>query len=596
MSMNSAESRSHAAARTAPLGAKKRKITESMASYRVEDVVDGESQSELIILMSANAPFHVEWVSREWSNTFGWSLEEILGLDCRFLHGGLTDLSTVNDFMRRLVTKGESAEMTVVYYCKDGSHVTSTVSSFPVIDQDCDDQTYVSHYMSVITVVQEESIPLDTISGRCASFEVGLMVDRREQCTAYANRETVPAPSIKEWQIITKELSLGLILRYSLRSKAAMIITDKAGRIVHVNTPWVKLTGLPATDCQGVKFRSLLHRHESEDNQLNHLDTLLKLLVDSADTSWEGLFDVINNPDQKSLGTCDGRDRLDGRKHALSAHTLSTLPDIGEEVTDDLVRSVAVTLRRETKLSSVETPWRQQWKMPSIITAKPHVLTVCPVTIGSKHLAFLVLPRDGDGNIEEVGANHSAFNVVLPQSVGNKTTNTSDLRTYHSAHAPSRPSSVPSSKTRTAFGSFSFSLSFLSSRLGSQRADSPCSDSQREEGTFSHQDPSWISPSISTRRPSPPCSSRPSTLSSFAPYKRRLHVGGSISRDQTSPDGCEGSDNIDNKLAGDTSKQAHRRTGSLGLRSAFGRMFRLPSAPDSTKESAGSQPMTLPSL
>lgn len=46
------------------------------------------SHDDALILISGSAPFHIEWVNSSFTRVYGWSLEDIHGLDFQFLHGG----------------------------------------------------------------------------------------------------------------------------------------------------------------------------------------------------------------------------------------------------------------------------------------------------------------------------------------------------------------------------------------------------------------------------------------------------------------------------------------------------------------------------
>jgi hypothetical protein len=52
-----------------------------LESNRLEDVIQcaNEHQRYKLIVTSANHPFHIEWVSSEWTKICGWASEEVLG-------------------------------------------------------------------------------------------------------------------------------------------------------------------------------------------------------------------------------------------------------------------------------------------------------------------------------------------------------------------------------------------------------------------------------------------------------------------------------------------------------------------------------------
>jgi hypothetical protein len=94
--------------------------------------------------------------------------------------------------------------------------------------------------------------------------EVGMPIDRRDSCHAYPHYNTLPILSALEWQILAEDLPLSLMLRYMIRSQAAIVLTDREGHIVHVNVNWVNITGVSVDKCDGKCLHTLFNKTSDE--------------------------------------------------------------------------------------------------------------------------------------------------------------------------------------------------------------------------------------------------------------------------------------------------------------------------------------------
>ena len=249
-------------------------IKQILKINRLDDIVqispvEGEP-APILLVTSATAPYHVEWVNREWSEAFGWSAEQILGHDCKFLQGDFTDRKKVSSFMSDLFKSGGFGRMKVLNYRKDDTLVQSTIHCTPLVD-DCGPgfSSQISHIASVITgcrevtLTEEDMLALNLQRGSLLGDideEIGMPIDRRDNSRLYPHCGSLAAPSALEWSILTENLPLALLLRYALRSKAPIVITDYDLRIVHVNVSWVSLTGYTAVECAGWTLPSLFYR------------------------------------------------------------------------------------------------------------------------------------------------------------------------------------------------------------------------------------------------------------------------------------------------------------------------------------------------
>ena len=53
-------------------------VCEGRGKVQLEDFL-GHDTGKALLITAASAPYHVEWVSKNWSISFGWSCEEVQG-------------------------------------------------------------------------------------------------------------------------------------------------------------------------------------------------------------------------------------------------------------------------------------------------------------------------------------------------------------------------------------------------------------------------------------------------------------------------------------------------------------------------------------
>ena len=204
------------------------KVLKMLKSNRLDEIIkcsprvnNGTLCHPTILVTSATAPYHVEWVNREWSDTWGWSSEEIVGHDCKFLQGDFTDSTTIHHFMSRLLKTG-FAHMQILNYKKDDTLMESTIHCMPLVD-DCGPgfSSQISHIAAVVTECREVTLTEDDMlaiglqqGSLYDDVEIGMPIDRRDNSKLYPHCGSLPCPSPLEWSILTDSLPLALLLRY----------------------------------------------------------------------------------------------------------------------------------------------------------------------------------------------------------------------------------------------------------------------------------------------------------------------------------------------------------------------------------------------
>jgi hypothetical protein len=151
-------------------------------------------------------------------------------LDFKFLYGDATDKTEVTNFWKNLTDTDGYASIDVLNYKKNHTLHHNSLRCFPVNDN-CGpgDVPQVSH----IAVVVTESYEIHH-SADCAELieekeldEVGLPLDRRDDCNVYPHQNALSPPPLSIWLSFTDCLPLALMLRYMLRSQAPIVLTDR---------------------------------------------------------------------------------------------------------------------------------------------------------------------------------------------------------------------------------------------------------------------------------------------------------------------------------------------------------------------------------
>jgi PAS domain S-box-containing protein len=97
-----------------------------------------------------NEDLPLVWVNPAFSATTGYSYEEAVGRNCRFLQGPLTDRATV-DTLRAALATGTDVSTTLLNYRKDGTAFWNQLAMSPVYDGD----GVLTHFVGVQTDVTE---------------------------------------------------------------------------------------------------------------------------------------------------------------------------------------------------------------------------------------------------------------------------------------------------------------------------------------------------------------------------------------------------------------------------------------------------------
>lgn len=154
-------------------------------SKRIISDVMHYNNRDPVILVLGQPPFHVEYVSTAWANQFGWSSEEIMGLDLRFFQGdGATGINVRTLYDVTYTEKSKSVEVTG--YHKNGAMFTSTVTFSPIYDIE---NVNFSRVLSNIAIKFSNSnfsvhFPSSLLELGSLS-EVGMPLDRREYSASY---------------------------------------------------------------------------------------------------------------------------------------------------------------------------------------------------------------------------------------------------------------------------------------------------------------------------------------------------------------------------------------------------------------------------
>jgi PAS domain len=167
----------------------------------------------------------------------------------------------VRAFMRNLMKSGGRASLDILNYNKDNTLSHNISHCMPLVDNcginDCEEVSHIALVLAECTEIHHSSDSGDLLEQRVLE-EVGMPLDRREGCNAYLHRQALPAPGINDWLNLTDGLALALLLRYMLRTRAPIALTDLEGRIVHVNPGWTSLTGYSAMEVEGNHLQNFL--------------------------------------------------------------------------------------------------------------------------------------------------------------------------------------------------------------------------------------------------------------------------------------------------------------------------------------------------
>jgi hypothetical protein len=101
---------------------------------------------------------------------------------------------------------------------------------YPLVDE-CGPRNVpkISHIAAILVDTFEVPHSCDSIDDMEEQrlSEVGMPIDRRENCAVYEKKSSLSIPSIDEWLRLTEKLPLALAMRYMLRSQGAIALIDR---------------------------------------------------------------------------------------------------------------------------------------------------------------------------------------------------------------------------------------------------------------------------------------------------------------------------------------------------------------------------------
>jgi hypothetical protein len=185
--------------------------------------------SESILLISGSPPFVTVWASPPWSKVFGWSAEELAGIDLNFMKGDASpglDLMAVYDVS--YTEQSKSFEM--MGYRKDGELFSCCAHCFPVFDFNA------RHHSWVLCNIGIRFTRYRTVLASDSSL---VQIDRRKFCTAYVSSppsdhvdNETPRETMADTIEILMEHTMPDLLMYTATTSAPMgiAITDRLVR------------------------------------------------------------------------------------------------------------------------------------------------------------------------------------------------------------------------------------------------------------------------------------------------------------------------------------------------------------------------------
>jgi hypothetical protein len=151
------------------------------------------------------------------------------------MQGDVTDKVEIARFMNCLMRNGGYADMTIRNYTKDGMVILCNIRCLPLVDSfgksAREEELKVSHIGVIVTsheaVTVEALLKSLELEEDTSELEVGLPLDRRENCNVYSKCGDFPPLSIPFWRQMAPHLATSLMLRYTLRSQAPLVLIDR---------------------------------------------------------------------------------------------------------------------------------------------------------------------------------------------------------------------------------------------------------------------------------------------------------------------------------------------------------------------------------
>jgi hypothetical protein len=133
--------------------------------------------------------------------------------------------------MSSLLNNGGRAELEILNYRKDNVLVRNRLKCTPLVDE-CGprNKQKISHIGVTVDIHQIDHLDTFYITELLEvhrSAELGMPLDRRENCKSYDKCCDLPPPSMQEWITLTDNLALALMMRYMLRSQAPILLIDR---------------------------------------------------------------------------------------------------------------------------------------------------------------------------------------------------------------------------------------------------------------------------------------------------------------------------------------------------------------------------------
>jgi PAS domain-containing protein len=187
------------------------------------------------IIVTGYPPFIVEWSNKSFAKATGFSSEEILGIDLRFLSGDGANGISIKELYDVVYTEKGKRLDSVTCYHKDGTLFASSAKVTPIYNYD---KKHSGWILNNLAITLDNYTPIPLFSSRLLDSntffrEVGLPVDRREYSENYRVASTASdlADAIGEITdlALDDDYAVADIVRYysMTTTKAPIAITNR---------------------------------------------------------------------------------------------------------------------------------------------------------------------------------------------------------------------------------------------------------------------------------------------------------------------------------------------------------------------------------
>jgi hypothetical protein len=210
----------------------------------LSDILQTHSESALLLL-SPGPPYFVTWTNQSWSSAYGWSAEELVGLDLSFVKG--TDAS-VSGFELMVIYNvsytEQSNSFNMTGYRKNGDKFACKAYCFPVFDYSAMTSSWVLCNIA-INLVEDFTL---------SYFDRSLILnDRRKDCTLYA---TISPHDTPEYEIPspseTFSDTIDFVMEHSLSEIMICAATTSSCTVAVVITDRYRDMTRYCFDCPGI--------------------------------------------------------------------------------------------------------------------------------------------------------------------------------------------------------------------------------------------------------------------------------------------------------------------------------------------------------